>query len=104
MLANALVLIILGIYGYISSGSATALIAPAIGVVLAALAFPVKNENKTAAHIAVGLTLISAIMFFVIGFKRDNMIVVVMAILTTLALFMYIMDFKRRKQEREGAN
>lgn len=104
MLANALVLIILGIYGYISSGSATALIAPAIGVILAALAFPVKNENKTAAHIAVGLTLISAIMFFVIGFKRDNMIVVVMAILTTLALFMYIMDFKRRKQEREGAN
>ncbi|MBP9192478.1 MAG: hypothetical protein KBF96_07995 [Ignavibacteria bacterium] len=104
MLANALVLIVLGIYGYISSGSATALIAPAIGVILAALAFPVKNENKTAAHIAVGLTLISAIMFFVIGFKRDNMIVVVMAILTTLALFMYIMDFKRRKQEREGAN
>jgi len=104
MLANALVLIILGIYGYISSGSATALIAPAIGVILAALAFPVKNENKTAAHIAVGLTLISAIMFFVIGFKRDNMIVVVMAILTTLALFMYIMDFKRRKQETEGAN
>ncbi len=104
MLANALVLIVLGIYRYISSGSATALIAPAIGVILAALAFPVKNENKTAAHIAVGLTLISAIMFFVIGFKRDNMIVVVMAILTTLALFMYIMDFKRRKQEREGAN
>ncbi|MEZ4692362.1 MAG: hypothetical protein R3A12_20250 [Ignavibacteria bacterium] len=64
--------------------------------------FPDKNENKTAAHIGVGLTLIAAIMFFVTGFMRNNMIVIVMAIFTTLALFMYIMDFKRRKQEREG--
>ncbi|MCB0727597.1 MAG: TMEM14 family protein [Ignavibacteria bacterium] len=102
MLANAFVLIVLGVYGFFDSGSPTALIAPAIGVILIVLAFPIKNENKTAAHIGVGLTLIAAIMFFVTGFMRNNMIVIVMAIFTTLALFMYIMDFKRRKQEREG--
>lgn len=103
MITNALVLIILGVYGYFLSGSPTALIAPAIGVILLALSFQVKNENKTAAHIAAGLTLISAIMFFVTGFMRNNIIIIVMAVFTTIALFMYVMDFKRRKQEREEA-
>ncbi len=104
MIANALVLIILGVYGFISSGSPTALIAPAIGIILIALAFPTKKENKTAAHIAVGLTLISTIMFFITGFMRNNMIVLVMAVFTLLALIMYVMDFARRKQEREKSN
>ncbi|MDQ3194381.1 MAG: hypothetical protein M3P82_05200 [Bacteroidota bacterium] len=100
MIINALVLIALGVYGYISSGSPTALIAPAIGLILLGLSFPVKNENKTAAHIAVGLTLLAAIMFFVTGFLRGNMIVVVMAVFTLIAFILYIMDFMRRKQER----
>ena len=104
MLANAFVLIVLGVYGYLSSESPTALIAPGIGLMLTALAFPVKNENKTAAHLAVGLTLISAIVFFVIGFKRGNMIVIVMAIFTLFAFIMYIMDFMRRTKEREDAS
>lgn len=101
MLANAGVLIVLGLYGYFSSGSPTALIAPAIGVILIVLAFSVKNENKTSAHIAVGLTLLAAIMFFVTGFMRDNMIIIVMAIFTLFAFILYLMDFMRRKQERE---
>lgn len=100
MIINALVLIALGVYGYISSGSPTALIAPAIGLILLGLSFPVKNENKTAAHIAVGLTLLAAIMFFVTGFLRGNMIVVVMAVFTLIAFILYIMDFMRRKQDR----
>lgn len=104
MLANAIVLIVLGVYGYFTSGSPTALIAPAIGVILIVLAFPTKNENKTAAHIAVGLTLISAIMFFVTGFKRNNMIVIVMAVFTLIAFIMYVMDFIKRKKEREESN
>lgn len=104
MLANAFVLIALGVYGYITSGSPTALIAPAIGLMLATLAFPVKNENKSAAHIAVGLTLIAAIMFFVTGFMRNNLIVIVMAVFTLFAFIMYIMDFMRRTKEREDAS
>ena len=101
MIANAIVLIGLGVFGYFISGSPTALIAPGIGLILLILSFPVKNENKTAAHIAVALTLIAAIMFFVTGIMRSNMIVIIMAIFTTMALFMYIMDFMKRKQERE---
>ncbi len=100
MIVNAVVLIALGVYGFITSGSPTALIAPAIGLILFGLAFPVKNENKTAAHIAVGLTLIATIMFFVTGFLRGNMIVLIMAVFTLLALILYMMDFMRRKQER----
>ncbi|MBK8550865.1 MAG: hypothetical protein IPL53_07300 [Ignavibacteria bacterium] len=103
MLANAFVLIVLGVYGYFSSGSPTALIAPAIGVILGILAFSVKKENKTLTHIAVGLTLVATIMFFYTGFKRDNMIIIVMAIFTLFAFVMYVMDFMRRKQERENA-
>ncbi len=67
MIANAIVLIGLGVFGYFISGSPTALIAPGIGLILLILSFPVKNENKTAAHIAVAVTLIAAIMFFVTG-------------------------------------
>lgn len=103
MATNAAVLIILGIYGYFVSGSATALIAPGIGVILFLLSFPVKKDNKTAAHIGVILTLISTVMFFFIGLKRSNLIVLVMAVFTLLALVFYIMDFMKRKKEREAA-
>jgi len=104
MIGNAIVLIGLGIYGYVISGSPTALIAPGIGVILLLLAFPVKNENKTAAHIAIILTLIASIMFFVTGFLRGNIIVLIMAVFTIFALYMYVMDFIRRKKEREGGS
>jgi Ca2+/Na+ antiporter len=104
MLANAFVLIVLGVYGYFSSGSPTALIAPTIGIILIIFSFQVKKENKTVAHVAVGLTLVSAIMFFVTAFMRNNMIVLVMAIFTLIAFIMYIMDFMRRKKEREESN
>jgi uncharacterized membrane protein (UPF0136 family) len=103
MAANAGVLIILGIYGYFVSGSPTSLIATAIGVVLFLISLPVKNDNKTAAHIGVGLTLVTAIMFIVIGLRRSNLIILVMAIFTILALGFYIMDFMKRKKEREVA-
>lgn len=104
MIANAIVLIGLGIYGYFISGSPTALIAPGIGVILLILSFPVKNENKTAAHIAVVVTLVAALMFFVTGIIRGNIIIIIMAVFTAMALFMYIMDFMKRKQEREKSS
>lgn len=100
MIANAVVLIALGVYGYFISGSPTALIAPGIGVILLVLAFPTKNDNKTAAHVAVALTLVSVIMFFITGFLRGNVIVLIMAVFTLIALLMYIMDFMRRKKNR----
>lgn len=101
MIINAAVLIVLGIYGYFSSGSPTALIAPSIGVILLLLSFPVKKDNKTAAHVAVVITLISVFTFFFIGIKRGNIVVLLMAIITLFALFIYIKDFLNRKKERE---
>jgi len=101
MIGNAIVLIGLGLYGFFMSGSPTALIAPAIGIMLLTLAFPVKNGNKTAMHIAVVLTFIAAVMFFVTGFLRGNVIVLIMAVFTAFALYMYLMDFVNRRKMRE---
>ena len=103
MIGNAIVLIGLGVYGYFMSGSPTALIAPGIGLILIALSFPVKNENKTATHIAVIITLVATIMFAVMGILRGNLIILIMAVFSLFALYMYVMDFVRRKKERESS-
>jgi len=102
MIINAVILIAIGVYGYIVSGSGTALIAPAIGVILLILAFPVKNNNPTFTHIAVGLTGLAMIMFFVTGFMRSNLLIIVMATATLIAFIFYMMDFLQRKKEREA--
>ena len=41
MTFNAMVLIALGVFGFVTSGSPTALIAPAVGLILLGLAIPV---------------------------------------------------------------
>jgi hypothetical protein len=102
MIINAVILIAIGIYGYITSGSSTALIAPAIGVILFVLVFPVKNNNPTFTHIAVGLTGLAMIMFFITGFMRNNLLIILMATATLIAFIFYIMDFLKRKKEREA--
>jgi hypothetical protein len=102
MIFNAIVLIALGVYGYtLPPHSVTALIAPAIGIILLALSFPVKKENSIAAHIAVGLTALSFLVFTVIGVIRMNTFIILMAIVTLVALVFYISDFLKRKAERE---
>lgn len=59
-LINAVILILLSLWGYLSSNSpsATALIPVAFGVVLAALTPWFSKGNKVVAHIAVTVTLI----------------------------------------------
>lgn len=103
LLINAIVLIALGVYGYFSSGSPTALIAPAIGAVLLGLSFPVKNENRTASHIAVGLTLIASIAFIIIGIRRGNAMVIGMGIFSFLCFDMYVLNFLLRKKKNNSA-
>lgn len=102
MTFNGIILIALGVFGYVTSGSPTALIAPAIGLILLILAIPVKKDNSLAAHIGVGLTALSAIMFFVVGAMRGNSIIVIMAVVTLISLIFYITDFIKRKKEREA--
>ncbi len=103
MAFNAIVLIALGIYGYIISGSGTALIAPAIGVVLLALVFPVRKENSVAAHIGVCLTVLSTVVFFIVGSLRSNSIIIIMAAVSLISSIFYVMDFIKRKKEREAS-
>ena len=59
-LINAILLISLSIWGYLSSEtpSITALIPTVFGILLMLLNKGVKNENKVAAHLAVLLTLL----------------------------------------------
>ena len=105
LLFTAIVLIALGVFGYISIGgtSFTPLIAPLIGIILLALYVPVKKENPTAAHVAAGLTALTAVMFLVVGFMRGVMEVQTMGIVCLVATFFYISDFMRRKRERESS-
>ncbi|MCX7878711.1 MAG: hypothetical protein N2510_08760 [Ignavibacteria bacterium] len=101
---NSAVLIVLGLYGYYSSGSPTALIAPAIGVILLGFSYPTKKENHVAAHIAVALTLIASVVFLAVGIRRSNGLVIAMGIITFICLDLYILNFFIRKKEREKNN
>ena len=60
-LVNALLLVVLGIWGYVVGGSITALIPVVFGVILLILYPGVKKEAMVPAHIAVLLTLIIVI-------------------------------------------
>ena len=57
-LLNAITLIGLGLWGYKSTGSNTALIPVLFGVLLLVLTNSIRNHNKVIAHIAVVLTII----------------------------------------------
>lgn len=102
MMLNGFVLIILGIYGYFISASPTALISALVGIILAGLSFPVKKENSVVAHIGIIFTLLSSVIFFFVGFKRDNTLIIIMAAITLAAFIFYVFDFFIRKKERQS--
>jgi hypothetical protein len=106
MIFNGLVLILMGVYGYISADkkSLTAFIGPAVGAILILLSFPVKKENSVFTHIAAVLTLLSVIAFFIVGFLRSNAIVLSSAAVSLICMFFYIADFLERKKQRENKN
>jgi general stress protein CsbA len=106
MIFNGLVLILLGVYGYITADkkSMTAFIGPVVGAILILLSFPVKKENSVFTHIAVILTLISVIAFFIVGFMRSNTLVLLGAVVSLICLFFYVADFLARKKQRENTD
>jgi hypothetical protein len=103
MIANAVILIALGVAGYFGSEvkSFTAFIGPAIGVLLFVLAFPTKKENHIAAHIAVVITLLSAIAIIARGISSGNALVLIMGVATVTAFIFYVANFFIRKKLRE---
>jgi hypothetical protein len=102
MRLNGLLLILISLYGYITAApdkkSLTAFIGVGIGIILAILSFPVQKENHIVAHIAVVFTLLSAIGLFFAGIKRGNPLILIMAVITALAFFLYIIGFILRKR------
>ena len=113
-LINALLLIVLPLWGYLSSEtpSKTALIPAAIGIILLAMNPGVKKENKVIAHIAVLLTLlilIALIKPLMGAFGRGDGLAIlrlaVMIISTALAMVFFVKSFidARKKREKEAA-
>ncbi len=101
-LINALILVIMGLWGYFESDSrpVTALIPVVVGIILVAINNGVKKENKIIAHIAILLTLIITIGLikpFLGSLERGNitgMIRVSVMILTSLwAMITFIQSF-----------
>jgi hypothetical protein len=111
-LINALLLIILPLWGYLSSDtpSITALIPAFIGSALLAMNYGVKKENKVIAHIAVILTLL--ILFGLIKplqgaiGRADGLAIgriVVMIISTVVAMVFFVKSFIDAKKKRVQA-
>lgn len=101
-LINAILLIILGLWGYLGSEtpSVTALIPVFAGVLLIFLNQGLKKENKIIAHIAVIITLLvlgGLVKPFIGAFGRDDTAavirVVIMMLSTLVALISFIKSF-----------
>ena len=113
-LINAVLLIVLPLWGYLSSEtpSKTALIPAVIGIILIAMNTGVKKENKVIAHIAVLLTLLILIALIkplmgAVG-RGDGLAILrlaVMIISTALAMIFFVKSFidARKKREKEAA-
>ncbi|MEM6866392.1 MAG: hypothetical protein AAF575_14480 [Bacteroidota bacterium] len=111
-LLNAILLIGLSAWGYLSSEtpSITALIPAIIGLLLVLCNKGVKNENKVVAHIAVLLTLLVLIGLIkpltgALG-RNDSMAVirvVIMILSTVVALVFFVKSFidARKKRAKE---
>ena len=109
-LLNAISLIVLSLWGYLTSDtpSVTALIPSIVGIILLLCFTGVKNENKVIAHIAVLLTLV--ILFALIkpligAFDRaDNLAIIrvfIMILTTAFAMLKFVQSFIQARKNRE---
>ena len=113
-LINAVLLIVLPLWGYLSSEtpSKTALIPAGIGIILLAMNPGVKKENKVIAHIAVLLTLLILIALITplmgaVG-RGDGLAILrlaAMIVSTALAMVFFVKSFidARKRREKEAA-
>jgi hypothetical protein len=72
-LINALILVVLGGWAYMSKDAPTALIPVFIGGILWLQTDKIKAGDKTAAHIAVGLTVLAVLGLFMPLRREANM-------------------------------
>ena len=95
-LINAVLLILLGIWGYFGSGSATALIPVVFGLILLILYPGVKKEAKIPAHIAVILTLIVTIALFKplsASIVREDVGAIIRSLIMLISSVVALIDF-----------
>ena len=112
-LVNAILLIVLPLWGYFSSDSPsmTALIPTCIGIALLLLNKGVKNENKIVAHIAVLLSLVILIGLIkpltgAIG-RSDTAAMIrvfVMILSTIIAMVFFVKSFIDARKKRTVAS
>lgn len=109
---NALILIVMGLWAYLTAvePSGTALIAPGFGLLFLILTPPFRKENKVVAHIIVLLTFLLFIALYMplqsrleandtIGLAR----VAIMMLSCAVAMIIYIKSFRDARKAREAA-
>ena len=95
-LINSVLLIFLGVWGYFSSGSSTALIPVVFGLILLILYPGVKKEAKIPAHIAVILTLIVTIALFKplsASIAREDVGAIIRSLVMLISSVVALIDF-----------
>ena len=111
-LINGIVLIAMGLWGYLSSAtpSPTALIPVGFGAILLLLTSGVKKENKVIAHVAVVLTLLVLLMIGGMVLPKSINIgglrlvrTIAMLASGVLAMVMFVRSFVAAKKAREAA-
>ncbi len=109
-LINSISLIIFPLWAYFASEtpSITALIPAFIGVILFMCTNGIRNENKTIAHVAVGLTLLAIfglVKPFTGAISRNDSIamirVFIMISTGILAMIIFIKSFIKNRKEKK---
>ncbi len=111
-LLNALMLIVMGLWGFLSEDEATrsttALIAPAFGIMLLAMTSGIRNQNKLIAHIAVTLTLLILVMLIAMplpariedGDQLGMIRILLMIATSALAMVAFVRSFIAARKAR----
>jgi len=109
-LLNAVMLIVMSIWGYKAGGSPTALIPLGFGAILLYFTNSIRDHNKTVAHIAVVLTLVALIALIAkplpaaiergggAGLYR----IIAMIVTGVIALIAFIRSFIQAKKDRQN--
>ena len=109
---NAAVLILMGLWGYLSSESPspTALIPVAFGVLFLLATPPFKNDNKIVAHVIVLLTFFLILMLIrpLLGaIDKNNQMAIIrvslMIVAGIIAMIFYIRNFIAVRKARQAA-
>lgn len=109
-LSNAIILIVIGLWGAYATGWApTSFIPVAFGVILVLLNGGIQKENKVISHIAVVLTLLVLLALFMPLMKaldRGGLApirIIIMQVSSLIAMIAFIKSFRDARKAREAA-